>query len=157
MKKNNIEILKDLLDTVDTHFERVDYVGRSLQHLFPMTVEQIENITEDDRVKCDALLYRFTHLQDTMAGKVLSLWLEITAEQTQSLSFIDKLNLLERREIIESAYQWQNLRDLRNKLSHEYDDKPERQAELLNHVWQSFPMIRVCVERIKQRIALLPL
>lgn len=52
-------------------------------------------------------------------------------ESIQGLSFVDKLNLLERVEIIEDAYWWKDLRDLRNKLSHEYDINRSAKPSLL--------------------------
>ena len=157
MKNEKLEILKDTLDIIGKHFDQIDFVDSKIGHLFPLTTKKMKNMTRGEQVDCDVLIYRFTHLQDTIATKAFPLVLEVGQEQIDELFFIDRLNLLERRGIIEKAYQWQDLRDLRNKLSHEYVNQPEHQVKLINQVWQSLPIIRACVERIKQRVALFSL
>ncbi len=47
----------------------------------------------------------------------------------------DILNRLEKIGILEKAEIWQQLRDVRNEIAHQYDDIPEESAEALNHVF----------------------
>ena len=158
MKNESLIILTDQLNTIDIHFKRIDYIADNISTFLPFTASAIENTSCLQQVFCDVLLYRFTHLQYTMTVKVLPRYLEVTEKLTHRLSFIDELNLLERLGIIESISQWKDLKDLRNTLSCEYYFQSAfYQADVINQVWHSLPMIRACAERIKQRIALLSL
>ncbi|MBW8309551.1 MAG: hypothetical protein K0M45_07965 [Candidatus Paracaedibacteraceae bacterium] len=58
--------------------------------------------------------------------------LKLLGEQVESLSYIDRLNLLEKLGILPSAKVWQEMRELRNHMIHEYPDKLEIIAEHLN-------------------------
>ena len=58
--------------------------------------------------------------------------MECLGERVDSMSFIDKLNKLEKLEILPSAQWWKNLRVIRNALTHEYPDNPEFMVKILN-------------------------
>jgi len=55
----------------------------------------------------------------------------------EALPFIDILNKLEKLELIASAEKWQELREIRNVIAHEYDDSPELAAQALNAIFAS--------------------
>ncbi len=55
----------------------------------------------------------------------------------QAKPFIDILNKLEKLGLISSSEQWQKLREIRNAISHEYDDSPELMAQVLNAVFNA--------------------
>jgi uncharacterized protein with HEPN domain len=90
------------------------------------------NISDDDFVYVELLISRLGKLQDTLGEKVFTLILTLLGETVTNKSFIDKLNKLEKLEILPSAQWWQELRQLRNILTHEYPDNPLFIAENLN-------------------------
>ena len=71
-------------------------------------------------------------LQYALGEKVFTSLLEILGESTDSKSYIDKLNKLEKLEILPSVAWWQDLRKLRYILVHEYPDDPTFIADNLN-------------------------
>ena len=48
------------------------------------------------------------------------------------MTFIDRLNRLEKFGVLDEAENWMKMRQIRNHLSHEYPDQPEIMAEYLN-------------------------
>ncbi|MGL6041131.1 MAG: hypothetical protein ACRC01_08015, partial [Deefgea sp.] len=65
-------------------------------------------------------------LQDTLGEKILPGLLEVAQEPiSPSAMFGEKLQRLERLNILPSADQWRSLRDVRNSVAHEYPDHPE--------------------------------
>ena len=53
------------------------------------------------------------------------------------MAFIDVLNRLEKMGRISFAKEWLRLREIRNQVSHEYDDNPEYMEAALNAVFDA--------------------
>lgn len=92
---------------------------------------------------------RFSKLQDFLGSNLFTAVLENAGEQTETLTFIDKLNKLEKLRIIESANEWKKMRNIRNILSHEYPDRPEITADIFNTAFSYGPMLLNCLNQIK--------
>jgi uncharacterized protein with HEPN domain len=67
-----------------------------------------------------------------MGLRLFKFLLETLAEDVERMTWIDRLNRLEKITALPSATRWLELRQLRNKLTHEYEEETEQQAELLN-------------------------
>ncbi len=151
-KKTDLRVMQEHIQTVEKHLDLIHFLLDELQSISPFAAKIMEDMTKYQKVNCDALIFRFSLTQDTMATKVLPDYLELTEEQTQGMSFIDKLHLLERLEIIDDADQWRDLRELRNHYSHVYTTSSQDQADYLNKVCKAIPIFDECLERIKKRI-----
>jgi len=57
-------------------------------------------------------------------------------------TFIDKLNRLEKLGAIPSAEQWNEIRQIRNRMTHEYPDAPEHNADNVNDVVDSLDNLK---------------
>ena len=69
----------------------------------------------------NSFLFNFSKLQDKIGAKLFKKTLyELKEIDSFSIGMIDVLNLLEKLEIIENATDWDNLREIRNILAHEY-------------------------------------
>lgn len=82
---------------------------------------------EDDpalRRMTDQILYRFMKLQDAMGERLVPGTLSLLAEPHESWPMRDKIDRLERLGFLD-VQQWLTWRDLRNRLSHEYPDRPD--------------------------------
>lgn len=62
-------------------------------------------------------------------------------------TFIDRINRAEKRGLVQSAYRWKEIREIRNQIVHEYamEDLPA----LLNDVARSVPELLECVKRLE--------
>jgi hypothetical protein len=90
-----------------------------------------------DLAFCYHFLSRYSKLQDLMGTKLLPAVLELTYEEGELRSFIDKLNRLEKIGAISSASEWLELREMREQLAQDYPDDHEIQSSLLNKAYKN--------------------
>jgi len=100
----------------------------------------------------DQVLFRFGKLQDTMGQRIFPAILQVMLEWQDAESFLDRLNRLERLQIIPSAKNWNTFRELRNLLRHEYPEQPERNITTLNLLGKRLPELLTLWERINKII-----
>jgi len=102
----------------------------------PLDGAAVERLADEDAAWLDQLLYRFAKLQDAMGERVLVDGLCLLGEDFQGKPFIDALNRLEALELIPSRVWWQELRELRNQIAHEYPDRRAEQAVAINAIYE---------------------
>lgn len=83
-------------------------------------VEWVENLDQNARCaeQMEAFVSRYGRMQDTMADKLFPRWLLALAETPGSQ--IETLNRAERLGVLTSTERWLEMRNLRNRLVHEY-------------------------------------
>jgi hypothetical protein len=92
-------------------------------------VKRLEN--EDDCAeRLDAFVSRFGRMQDTLGDKLIPSLLRSLAEKPSSA--LDNLNRAEKLGLLTSVIKWLDVRNLRNKLIHEYMADAEEFAMALN-------------------------
>lgn len=92
-------------------------------------VERLEN-EEDLAERLDAFVSRFGRMQDTLGDKLIPSLLRLLAEKPGSA--LDNLNRAEKLGLLASVVDWLDVRNLRNKLAHEYMVDAEEFAIALN-------------------------
>lgn len=113
----------------------IDWVG-SLEH-------------NDDRSEMlDAFVLRYGRLQDTLGDKLLPQLLRANLEKTGTQ--LDNLLRAEKLGWIESAQAWIELRELRNRLIHEYMESTE---DLLEALIAALQGVQVLVD-VRSRMAI---
>lgn len=146
--KNIENKLKQQLEICHIHADRIQIALKHIEPLLPLTNEKIACFTDEQLGLLELLTSRIGKLQDTMGAQLFPLTLTLIGEQNERHSMIDKLNLLEKLRFIDRASFWQDLRNLRNEITHEYENEIEKQKskielaiqaahELLN-VFKSF-------------------
>ncbi len=131
------EKTRALLHECDVHAKRIRYAQEQCAPFFPLTATSYKTLTEDAITYLDQLVYRYTKLQDTLGAKLFPLIVEHLREDAESLTIVDKLSQLERSGAIESSQKWQEMRELRNQLAHDYEDDPDSAADYLNELFTS--------------------
>lgn len=96
--------------------------------------------------RVDAFVSRFGRLQDTIGDKLLPRYLDAVGETTGPV--IDNLNRAEKLGLIGSAELWITLRDLRNKMIHEYMEDLDKLADALNKGHEHVATLSEDAERI---------
>ena len=89
----------------------------------------------------DQLVFRFSKLQDSMGHKLMTSGLILLGESAETLTMIDKLNLLEKLKLIEDKQRWLELRELRNQIAHEYPEEKQTQIEAVNLLFEAAPYL----------------
>jgi hypothetical protein len=78
----------------------------------------------------NSFLFNFAKLQDKIGAKLFKTVLyELKEIDDMAMPMIDVLNLLEKLNIIADQQRWEELRELRNILSHEYPFDIEERIE----------------------------
>lgn len=78
----------------------------------------------------EAFVGKFSRMQDTLIDKLLPHCLSAVGEKTGSA--LDNLNLADRLGLLGNPDQWLAMRQLRNRLVHEYVEDPAELAAALN-------------------------
>ncbi|MCD8524959.1 MAG: hypothetical protein LRY67_04280 [Gammaproteobacteria bacterium] len=75
--------------------------------------------------------------------------LEFLKEPVKSLSFLDKLNRFEELNIVSDKNEWLILRDIRNRVSDEYESDVSSMSEALNHIYRNHDKLILIFLNIK--------
>lgn len=133
------------------HIERIKRALRNIEHYFPLTEDIYNNFTENDIDWFDQLIYRYTKLQDKIGESLIkNICIMLEGEsQSYKRTFIDYLNILEAHSIIENTLVWENLRQLRNELTHEYNNDSTKQVSMLNNLKSSVEVLIAIFDKIE--------
>jgi predicted nucleotidyltransferase len=148
--KLDIKKLKQnkIINECEKHLQRLKYAQAGLKRLFPLTEESYKNLSQKDIQAIDQFIYRFSKLQDTIGEKLIKLAFSLYEENIEKFTFIDILNRLEKAGIL-SKKKWQELRDIRNELSHHYEDDPMESIIVLNKVYEKEKILESIYQNIK--------
>ncbi len=140
-----------IIRVIDKEFKHLDYSASKL-FLSSFTVELAERLISDEALaeRVEAFSSRFSRLQDNIGDKLLPLWLSLVGEKRSS--FIDNLNKAEKLELLSSAEQWMLLRQLRNKMVHEYIEDAKILADALNTAFENIEFVKQFYCNLKQDI-----
>ena len=134
--QNNLFIVEQL---VRITAKEVRYLERIVNRLRKMNidlawVESLENSDEHSEM-LDAFVSRYGRLQDTLGDKLLPAILRLNLEKVGSQ--LDNLLRAEKLGWIESTQIWIELRELRNRLVHEYMESASDLLSALQQALQS--------------------
>jgi hypothetical protein len=132
----NYDVLVHKFDICFLHLKRMQQGLEHVKHLRPLTPTMLENMVDEDLAFLELFTSRFSKLQDYMGEKVFPAVLEFMGTDPNKLSMIDKLNKMEKYGLLESVEQWKNLREVRNKWTHEYPDSYKIIAGCLNDMME---------------------
>jgi len=95
-------------------------------------------------------LFNFSKLQDYIGAKFFkNLLYNLKEIDTFSIPMKDVLNILEKLEIV-NKQEWEEIREIRNFLSHEYPDENEEKLENLLLALRGFEKIEKIIYKIKE-------
>lgn len=127
--------LSAALKECEKHLLRLNSAYEKMNNFMPLSPEKYQQLTDDEIEHIDQYLFRFSKLQDAIGERLFKSVLLYLGEEIHNKSFIDVFNRLEQLEIIENYDQWMELREIRNELTHEYDDNPSENAEKINKIF----------------------
>jgi hypothetical protein len=143
--------ITEIIKIADIHATRMRYAITKLGNFFPISELKMSNISEQDFLLLELLVNRFSKLQDFIGAKLIDAFLESKGELINNMTMIDKINKLEKLNIIDNANLWFKMREIRNHLAHEYPDHPEITAKYLNQVFNLAPELLSWFENIKDK------
>ena len=148
--------LDELLVECDLHFLALqEAMARCPSHL---SVEHLTTRNPELIAALDQFAYRFTKLQDVMSVQLFRRFaLDVLHEPVESMPVIDILNLLERYRYLPSVMRWQEIREIRNQISHEYTLEHDELIITLDIAFAMVSEMATIVSTLKARLNLLPI
>lgn len=127
-----------------------DYLGRTAARLRAERpdLDWVRSLPDDDgrSEMLDAFVSRFGRLQDTVGDKLVPAMLKANVERLGSQ--LDNLLRAEKLGWIASAEEWIRLRELRNRLIHEYVEAPERLLDALQAALDGVEVLQATQRRL---------
>ena len=134
-------LLESAIRECEKHLKRLTSAYNKINPLIPIDGEKYNKLTDTEIEHFDQYLYRFSKLQDAIGKKLIRSTLLFLGESIEGKSFIDMFDRLEQIGVIENFDKWQELREKRNALAHEYEDEPDENAEKLNQIYMLKPRL----------------
>jgi len=142
-------ILISILSECEKHIERMNFAYENILYLFPLDSEKIIKLKKEEITFIDQFIYRFSKLQDAIGQKLFKAVLINLDEEVSNKSSIDIFNRLEQLEIIKDYDKWKYLRNIRNEISHEYEENENELSEKLNLLFEKKNDLEKYFEDIK--------
>ncbi len=112
--------------------KHIALISESLEVLEPkIPIKEYEALNQLERFALNALIFRFSKLQDLIGVKIFRTYLDFSGFETAEKSFFDILREIEKEGIIDID-SWSELRELRNKIAHEYPEDIDEMIESIN-------------------------
>lgn len=141
--------LQKYFDECDKHLQRIEEAYSDIEKSLPLLAHKYIHLTKDEVQAIDQYLFRFAKLQDTLGDKIFKLLVAQYESSSEVLPFIDILNKLEKIGFIDNAKEWNNLRKIRNEISHQYDNEPEEMSQAINSILGQKDVIKEIYLKIK--------
>jgi hypothetical protein len=94
----------------------------SSYHRLPPMKSTVESYTDEELGSYDEFMSRFARLTDIFLSQYIRARLQIEDPAFRG-SLLDSLNLAEKLGMIDSAKAWYEIRELRNRQAHEYEEE----------------------------------
>ena len=112
--------------------KHIDLIDESLEVLEPkIPIENYESLNQLERFALNALIFRFSKLQDLIGVKIFRNYLDFSGFDVVEKSFFDILREIEKEGIV-NIDSWNELRELRNRIAHEYPEEIDEMVESIN-------------------------
>lgn len=141
MSELEIAKLRSSIQECNAHAEKIERDLRLIDFI-PMDHDRFSVLNEDEIEHLDQMIYRFTKLQDAMGRRLMrSLYFLLEPESDPAIPFIDILNRLEKMDILSSVDNWEQFRELRKNLAHEYPERVTDTVLTLNRLYRELPKL----------------
>ena len=132
------ETAESAIRECESHIAQLGVAQEELQPRQPLTEEGLNALGRHELAHLDQLIYRFTRLQDSMARRFLPALYQVLEADESPKPFLDILNRLEQLGVISSVAEWQNYRNLRNNLAHDYPGSQVETIATLNELFETW-------------------
>lgn len=120
--------LKTYFLETDKHIDLMRDAFEAIENILPISnYEELGNL---EKFALNALIFRFSKLQDLLGSKIFRNYLDFTGFSVANKSFFDILKELEKEGIVDID-SWNEFRVLRNQIAHDY---PQDEEEILQSI-----------------------
>ena len=121
---------------------------RALEPHLPVLGQDLTKLDDEQVQDWDQFILRFTKLQDALGAQLYPALLAYLQEPYEDRSMLDKLNRLEKMGYLVSVEQWQALRAIRNRLTHDYPSDDALKSAYLNDAVDSVNLLKALLDRV---------
>ncbi len=156
--KEGMIINKEYLKTAkyikecETHIVRIKKANDDIKDILPLSSQAYLDLDDEEIKTIDQYIFRFSKLQDTIGNKLFKIVVAKLVQDIDDMSFKDILNKLEQTKILDSTQQWERLREIRNSISHNYDDEPDEMAQDINNIFAQKSIVINIFNNIKSAL-----
>ena len=139
---------------VKFHEQCIDDALLSIQQkkLAELDDTRLINLSAVDRGLFDTLMYRFLLIQDTIDAKIFPLIADLRLGDKKAMIWLDVLYQLEKLHILTSGEDWQELREMRNEITHEYDQDTNMRKETIIKLFAQINLLKEQINLIDKCI-----
>jgi len=130
--KKHIELIEDAKDVIN------------------IPIGDYENLPNLEKFAINALIFRFSKLQDLIGSKIFRTFLEYNKFDTQDKSFLELLKEIEKEGIVNIDI-WDELRKLRNNIAHEYPGEEEEAIAAMELLIGKIPLLLNIIKTLMDR------
>jgi len=144
--------LRQAWQTCQRHWHHMRHALQALRPSLPLTGQGLAQL-DDERVQdWDQFILRFTKLQDAIGAQLYPALLAHLQEPYEDRPMLDKLNRLEKMGYLTSAEQWQSLRVIPNRLTHDYPTDDALKAAYLNDAIEAVAVLGALLDRVAKDV-----
>ena len=120
----------------DRYAHQLEYAFERVKDKLSIIAVDADQLSDEDWLNINALRGAFSALLALIEDHIFFHVLDASAESVLNLTFIDILNLLEKRNFIPSAQDWKSFHYIRQSIFYEYPQNLEKQNQHLMTVIQ---------------------
>ncbi len=120
------ERIERYLFEANRHISHIESAKEELN----VPVINYDDLSKLEKFALNTLIFRFSKLQDLIGTKLFRYYLDYSGLYANDMGFFDLLKEIEKEGIVDID-TWQQLRELRNDIAHEY---PHEMAEMLEKI-----------------------
>jgi len=141
--------LKEIFNMCDVMFANADI---DYNELIAKDISEEFFLDYNNTRVVNSFLFNFSKLQDKIGAKLFKKALyELKEIDSYSIAMIDVLNMLEKLEIVEDINHWDNLREIRNILAHEYPLDIDERVENIKLALDGYRELKKIYLKLKER------
>jgi hypothetical protein len=125
-------LLQQAWQQCQRHWHHMQYALQALRPHLPVSPQSLADLDDEQVQDWDQFILRFTKLQDAMGSQLYPALLAHLQEPYEDRPMLDKLHRLEKLGYLSDVQEWNVLRGIRNRLTHDYPTDNALKAAYLN-------------------------
>ena len=129
--------------------KHIDLIEESLSVL-TLPIKEYEGLSQLQRFALNALIFRFSKLQDLIGSKIFRNYLDFSGFSLGDKTFFDIFKEIEKESIVDID-TWDELRELRNKIAHDYPEEMDEMLESINLFLEKSSDLTAIAKKLEQK------
>ena len=142
----NEKRLKNYFAEASKHIQLIN----EAKEVITLPIKDYNNLSSLEKFAINALIFRFSKLQDLLGSKIFRSFLEFNKFEVEDKSFLILLKEIEKEGIVDID-TWDELRKIRNNIAHEYPGEEEEALEAVELLIKKSDLLVKIAEKIEDR------